>query len=177
MKGVRCQRGKYWSAYVCRGGVRRSVACASEAEAAAMAEELREMPIEDFLNGHEAAAKARGVSLNQGKYWQAQVCRGGIRRVVSCPSEEAALLKVQELRAMPFEDFRKEYELTVETRGVALKQGKYWQAQVCRGGIRRAVNCASEKAALAKVRELRTMPIDEFRTLTINRKTDPSQLR
>lgn len=175
-RGVRLQRGKYWSAYVCRAGVRRSVSCASEVEAIEVSRALREMPIEDFIEEYKATLQTRGVALKQGKYWQAQVCRNGVRRAINCATEAEAIEVVAELRAMPIETFISEYELSLQTRGVALKQGKYWQAQVSRQGVRRAINCPSEKAALAKVRELRAMPMEEFRALTTNRKTDPAQL-
>lgn len=109
--------------------------------------------------------------------WQARVYRNKVRRTASFKTEAEAVAAAEAWRKMPIEQFLDEYKTTLQARGVALKQGKYWQAQVTRHGVRRAINCPSEKEALAKVQELRDMPIEEFRALTTNRKTDPRSYR
>lgn len=61
-------------------------------------------------------------------------------------------------------------------KGAYKVRGKYWRAEVQRNGVRRVINCPSEEVALAKARELREMPLDEFCRLLPNGKTDPARL-
>lgn len=175
MKGV-YKVGEAWQARVYRSKVRRSASFKTEAEAAAAAEAWRKMPLEQFIAEQEADADHRGVRLQRGLYWSAYVCRNGVRRSVSCADEAEAVAVAKELRELPIEDFIHGHDEALQTRGVALRSGKYWQAHVRRNGVRRAINCPSKAAAIAKVQELRAMPLDEFRKLTTNRKTDPTQL-
>lgn len=175
MKGVR-KVGAVWQVRVCRNKVRRSATCTSESEAHALAELWRSMPLDQFIAFQADAADHRGVRLQRGLYWSAYVCRNGVRRSVSCADEAEAVAVAKELRELPIEDFIHGHDEALQTRGVALRSGKYWQAHVRRNGVRRAINCPSKAAAIAKVQELRAMPLDEFRALTTNRKTDPAQL-